>query len=191
MGLEAYLGIQPHAELVGQEGRGGNWDSADLDNDGTTGDPEVVAEAERKSNVVFIPEGRESLEESQYREAKVETKERRAKGLRGRGGDMGLEAYLGIQPHAALNTPLILAGMAVERYVAICKPLHHHQICTVRRTYILISLIWACRSNNLSYMNTPLTLAGVPVERYIAFCKPLHHHQICTVRRTYILISLM
>ncbi|XP_050968942.1 odorant receptor 131-2-like [Labeo rohita] len=41
------------------------------------------------------------------------------------------------------NTPLTLAGMAVERYIAICKPLHHHQICTVRRTYILISLIWA------------------------------------------------
>ncbi|XP_050969317.1 odorant receptor 131-2-like [Labeo rohita] len=40
------------------------------------------------------------------------------------------------------NTPLTLAGMAVERYIAICKPLHHHQICTVHRTYILISLIW-------------------------------------------------
>uniref|UniRef100_A0A8C2HGX3 Odorant receptor, family H, subfamily 137, member 3 n=1 Tax=Cyprinus carpio TaxID=7962 RepID=A0A8C2HGX3_CYPCA len=40
------------------------------------------------------------------------------------------------------NTPLTLAGMAVERYIAICRPLHHHQICTVRRTYILISLIW-------------------------------------------------
>ncbi|XP_050969358.1 odorant receptor 131-2-like [Labeo rohita] len=39
-------------------------------------------------------------------------------------------------------TPLTLAGMAVERYIAICKPLHHHQICTVHRTYILISLIW-------------------------------------------------
>uniref|UniRef100_A0A8C1QH41 Odorant receptor, family H, subfamily 137, member 2 n=1 Tax=Cyprinus carpio TaxID=7962 RepID=A0A8C1QH41_CYPCA len=40
------------------------------------------------------------------------------------------------------NTPLTLAGMAVERYIAICRPLHHHQICTVHRTYILISLIW-------------------------------------------------
>ncbi|XP_051563256.1 odorant receptor 131-2-like [Myxocyprinus asiaticus] len=40
------------------------------------------------------------------------------------------------------NTPLTLAGMAVERYIAICKPLHHSQICTVHRTYILISLIW-------------------------------------------------
>ncbi|XP_056316725.1 odorant receptor 137-2 [Danio aesculapii] len=41
------------------------------------------------------------------------------------------------------NTPLTLAGMAIERYIAVCKPLHHHQICTVRRTYILISLIWS------------------------------------------------
>ncbi|XP_026860822.2 odorant receptor 131-2-like [Electrophorus electricus] len=41
-----------------------------------------------------------------------------------------------------MNTPLILAGMAIERYIAIGKPLHHSQICTVNRTYILICLIW-------------------------------------------------
>ncbi|XP_017567169.2 odorant receptor 131-2-like [Pygocentrus nattereri] len=41
-----------------------------------------------------------------------------------------------------LNTPLNLAGMAVERYIAICNPLRHMQICTVCRTYILIGLIW-------------------------------------------------
>ncbi|XP_030636688.1 odorant receptor 131-2-like [Chanos chanos] len=41
------------------------------------------------------------------------------------------------------NTPLNLAAMAVERYIAVCKPLHHPQICTVRRTYILICLIWS------------------------------------------------
>ncbi|KAL4661083.1 olfactory receptor 5H1-like [Arapaima gigas] len=40
------------------------------------------------------------------------------------------------------NTPMSLAGMAVERYIAICKPLRHSQICTVRRTYMLILLIW-------------------------------------------------
>ncbi|KAM8867010.1 odorant receptor 131-2-like [Synchiropus picturatus] len=41
------------------------------------------------------------------------------------------------------NTPLNLACMAVECYIAICLPLHHVRICTVRRTLVLISLIWA------------------------------------------------
>uniref|UniRef100_A0A8C2JN68 Olfactory receptor 2L8-like n=1 Tax=Cyprinus carpio TaxID=7962 RepID=A0A8C2JN68_CYPCA len=40
------------------------------------------------------------------------------------------------------NSPLNLACMAIERYIAICKPLHHLQICTVRRTYMLIWFIW-------------------------------------------------
>ncbi|XP_041945096.1 odorant receptor 131-2-like [Alosa sapidissima] len=40
------------------------------------------------------------------------------------------------------NTPIILAGMAIERYIAICKPLHHAQMCTVSRTYFLIVLTW-------------------------------------------------
>ncbi|XP_066520101.1 odorant receptor 131-2-like [Hoplias malabaricus] len=40
------------------------------------------------------------------------------------------------------NSPLNLAGMAIERYTAICKPLHHTQLCSVNRTYILTGLIW-------------------------------------------------
>uniref|UniRef100_A0A3P9M2H5 Si:dkeyp-3f10.17 n=1 Tax=Oryzias latipes TaxID=8090 RepID=A0A3P9M2H5_ORYLA len=40
------------------------------------------------------------------------------------------------------STPLILAGMAVERFVSICFPLHYSQTCTVRRTLLLISIIF-------------------------------------------------
>uniref|UniRef100_A0A4W4E0T5 G-protein coupled receptors family 1 profile domain-containing protein n=1 Tax=Electrophorus electricus TaxID=8005 RepID=A0A4W4E0T5_ELEEL len=40
------------------------------------------------------------------------------------------------------NTPVSLASMAVERYIAVCLPLRHAQICTVHRTYLLIGLTW-------------------------------------------------
>ncbi|CAG5978070.1 unnamed protein product, partial [Menidia menidia] len=41
------------------------------------------------------------------------------------------------------NTPLNLACMAVECYIAVCMPLHHVRICTIRRTWMLVGLIWA------------------------------------------------
>ncbi|XP_062270725.1 odorant receptor 131-2-like [Scomber scombrus] len=44
---------------------------------------------------------------------------------------------------ANLNNPLTLAVMAMECYIAICFPLHHTQICTVKKTYVVIGLIWA------------------------------------------------
>uniref|UniRef100_A0A667X602 G-protein coupled receptors family 1 profile domain-containing protein n=1 Tax=Myripristis murdjan TaxID=586833 RepID=A0A667X602_9TELE len=40
------------------------------------------------------------------------------------------------------NTPLNLACMAVECYIAVSFPLRHTQICTVKKTHILIGLIW-------------------------------------------------
>lgn len=44
------------------------------------------------------------------------------------------------------NTPLNLAFMAAECYIAICLPLRYNYICTVKRTYIVISLIWLMSS---------------------------------------------
>ncbi|KAM3620897.1 uncharacterized protein V6R79_003489 [Siganus canaliculatus] len=40
------------------------------------------------------------------------------------------------------NNPLTLAVMAVECYVAVCFPLKHPNICTVKKTYVVIGLIW-------------------------------------------------
>ncbi|XP_034021814.1 odorant receptor 131-2-like [Thalassophryne amazonica] len=56
------------------------------------------------------------------------------------------------------NTPLNLACMAVECYIAICLPLRHSQICTVRRTLMLIGLIWI-RSMCFTFPDLFFTLA--------------------------------
>ncbi|TKS71878.1 Trace amine-associated receptor 1 [Collichthys lucidus] len=44
------------------------------------------------------------------------------------------------------NTPLNLAFMAAECYIAVCIPLRYNNICTVNRTYIVIGIIWALSS---------------------------------------------
>ncbi|XP_027135273.1 odorant receptor 131-2-like [Larimichthys crocea] len=44
------------------------------------------------------------------------------------------------------NTPLNLAFMAAECYIAVCIPLRYNNICTVKRTYIVIGIIWALSS---------------------------------------------
>ncbi|XP_022604581.1 olfactory receptor 52E8-like [Seriola dumerili] len=44
------------------------------------------------------------------------------------------------------NTPLNLAFMAAECYIAVCVPLRYNYICTVKRTYIVIGIIWAMSS---------------------------------------------
>lgn len=43
---------------------------------------------------------------------------------------------------ATLNNPLTLAVMAVECYIAICFPFRHSQICTAKKIYVVIGLIW-------------------------------------------------
>ncbi|KAI3369738.1 hypothetical protein L3Q82_024404, partial [Scortum barcoo] len=83
------------------------------------------------------------------------------------------------------NTPLNLACMAVECYIAICVPLRHIQICTVKRTLMLIGLIWA--TSMLSVLpDLFITLATEPLDffhsrvfclRETVFPHPVHHQE--------------
>ncbi|KAJ8367559.1 hypothetical protein AAFF_G00314900 [Aldrovandia affinis] len=41
-----------------------------------------------------------------------------------------------------LNMPINLAVMALERYAAVCFPLRHAQMCSLRRTYLAIAAVW-------------------------------------------------
>nr|XP_054603457.1 odorant receptor 131-2 [Nothobranchius furzeri] len=48
------------------------------------------------------------------------------------------------------NTPLNLALMAVECYIAVCFPLRYAEFCTNKRIYIVIGCVWVFSS--LSFM---------------------------------------
>ncbi|XP_042260926.1 odorant receptor 131-2-like [Thunnus maccoyii] len=73
------------------------------------------------------------------------------------------------------NTPLNLACMAVECYIAICLPLHHIQICTVKRTLMLIGLIWT--TSMLSVLpDLFITLATEPLDFF--------HSRVFCLRQT-------
>ncbi|XP_037642387.1 odorant receptor 131-2-like [Sebastes umbrosus] len=76
---------------------------------------------------------------------------------------------------ATENTPLNLACMAVECYIAICIPLRHMQICTLKRTLMLIGLIWA--TSMLSVLpDLFITLATEPLDFF--------HSRVFCLRQT-------
>ncbi|XP_061584245.1 odorant receptor 131-2-like [Cololabis saira] len=64
-----------------------------------------------------------------------------------------------------LNTPLNLAVMAVECYIAICFPLRHSKLCTIKRTYVLIGCIWALSAGTI-VPDFFITLATEPLELF-------------------------
>nr|XP_046241078.1 odorant receptor 131-2-like [Scatophagus argus] len=81
-----------------------------------------------------------------------------------------------------LNTPLNLAVMAAECYIAVCLPLQHAKLCTIKRTHILIGLIWAVSALS-ALPDVFITLATEPVQFFYStiFCEkdnlfqhPLH-----------------
>ncbi|XP_070708052.1 odorant receptor 131-2-like [Pempheris klunzingeri] len=73
------------------------------------------------------------------------------------------------------NTPLNLACMSVECYIAVCVPLRHAQICTVKRTFMLLGLIWA--TSMLSVLpDLFITLAIEPLDFF--------HSRVFCIRET-------
>ncbi|XP_041800751.1 odorant receptor 131-2-like [Chelmon rostratus] len=73
------------------------------------------------------------------------------------------------------NTPLNLACMAVECYIAICSPLRHVHICTIKRTLMLIGLIWTTTMFSV-LSDLFITLASRPLDFF--------HSRVVCLRQT-------
>uniref|UniRef100_UPI003AB070A4 odorant receptor 131-2-like n=1 Tax=Centroberyx gerrardi TaxID=166262 RepID=UPI003AB070A4 len=69
-------------------------------------------------------------------------------------------------------SPLNLAVMSLERYVAVCFPLRHASIVTIRSTIAVIAAIWAvCLVNILLRLLMLLFLDATPFHRFMQdFC---------------------
>uniref|UniRef100_A0A8C6WGZ5 G-protein coupled receptors family 1 profile domain-containing protein n=1 Tax=Neogobius melanostomus TaxID=47308 RepID=A0A8C6WGZ5_9GOBI len=64
---------------------------------------------------------------------------------------------------ANYNSPMTLAVMSLECYIAVCYPLRHSQICTVKKTYIVIACIWLINALDL-FPDVFISLATEPLE---------------------------
>ncbi|XP_014865847.1 PREDICTED: olfactory receptor 52A5-like [Poecilia mexicana] len=85
-----------------------------------------------------------------------------------------------------LNTPLNLALMSVECYIAVCFPLRHAELCTIKRTYFLIGCIWSLSAASI-LPDVFLILATEPLRLFYAtiFCERdiLFRHPISIQKR--------
>ncbi|XP_015990485.2 olfactory receptor 1L6-like [Rousettus aegyptiacus] len=74
-----------------------------------------------------------------------------------------------------INDSFLLAAMAIDRYVAICKPLHYTTTMNPRRCLLLLIASWVG-----SYFHT---LAYTILTARLSFCGPnIIHHFFCDVQ---------
>ncbi|XP_029967063.1 olfactory receptor 140-like [Salarias fasciatus] len=62
----------------------------------------------------------------------------------------------------------ILVVMAYDRYVAICRPLEHHSVMSVRKTAVLVSLSWIiplCSLTIIITLTSRLKLCGSQIDK--------------------------
>ncbi|XP_068171933.1 odorant receptor 131-2-like [Antennarius striatus] len=78
---------------------------------------------------------------------------------------------------ATENTPLNVACMAIECYIAVCLPLQYSRICTIKNTLILIGLLWVT-SMSVVLPDLFVTLATKPLDFF-------HSHVACYVHNVF------
>ncbi|XP_066556182.1 odorant receptor 131-2-like [Amia ocellicauda] len=74
------------------------------------------------------------------------------------------------------NSPLNLAMMALERYIAICFPLRHSEIATPKRTGMAIGVIWFFGS-----MNDIIRIMIILITEPLYFLSSVH----CTTKKLF------
>uniref|UniRef100_A0A3Q3R085 G-protein coupled receptors family 1 profile domain-containing protein n=1 Tax=Monopterus albus TaxID=43700 RepID=A0A3Q3R085_MONAL len=88
--------------------------------------------------------------------------------------DVHVISYVGcfLQIHIIYSYALVdysvLALMAYDRYVAICRPLEYHSVMSVRRTAMLVALSWLvplCCELMVVSLTSPLKLCGSHIEK--------------------------
>lgn len=93
-----------------------------------------------------------------------------------------------------LNTPFNLAVMAVECYVAVCLPLRHAKLCTLKHTHIVIVLVWVLSAASI-LPDVFFSLATEPLQFFFSkiFCERnnLFRHQMQVQKRDYLYIVYM
>lgn len=93
-----------------------------------------------------------------------------------------------------LNTPFNLAVMAVECYVAVCLPLRHAKLCSLKHTHIAIVLVWALSVASV-LPDMLFSLATEPLQFFVSkiFCERnnLFRHPLQVQKRDNLYIVYM
>nr|XP_033939973.1 odorant receptor 131-2-like [Pseudochaenichthys georgianus] len=92
------------------------------------------------------------------------------------------------------STPLILAGMALERYLSICFPMHYNHMCSVPCTFLLIFIILILTATPpltdllITVVHEPLSLFNTPIfcDHPLLFRHPSIYYKNCVFDGVYL-----